>query len=152
MLRRGILLLIAGLVLLFTSCTMATSTPTPRSDVVTIERQPSLFDPESERPTPTPRSGVVTIERVEFVVLESDPLQVQARITGYLSDGCTTFAGISQQREGHVITITVKAVHSGAEICTAIAPMLDQSVMLEGSFTPGQYTVIVNGTAYQLTV
>ena len=102
--------------------------------------------------TPTPRSGVVTIERVEFVVLESYPLQVQAHITGYLADGCTTFAGISQQREGHVITITVKAVHSGAEICTAIAPMLDQSVMLEGSFTPGQYTVIVNGTAYQLTV
>ena len=127
MLRRGMLLLIVGLVFLLTSCTMTTSTPTPRS-------------------------GVVTIERVEFVVLESYPLQVQAHITGYLGDGCTTFAGISQQREGHVITITVKAVHSGAEICTAIAPMLDQSVMLEGSFTPGQYTVIVNGTAYQLTV
>ena len=127
MLRRGMLLLIVGLVFLLTSCTMTTSTPTPRS-------------------------GVVTIERVEFVVLESYPLQVQAHITGYLGDGCTTFAGISQQREGHVITIMVKAVHSGAEICTAIAPMLDQSVMLEGSFTPGQYTVIVNGTAYQLTV
>ncbi|MBO9375083.1 MAG: hypothetical protein J7459_17235, partial [Chloroflexus sp.] len=66
MLRRGMLLLIVGLVFLLTSCTMTTSTPTPRS-------------------------GVVTIERVEFVVLESYPLQVQARITGYLGDGCTTF-------------------------------------------------------------
>lgn len=127
MLRRSMLLLIVGLVFLLTSCTMTTSTPTPRS-------------------------GVVTIERVEFVVLESYPLQVQAHITGYLGDGCTTLTGISQQREGHVITITVKAIHSGAEMCPAIAPMLDQSVMLEGSFTPGQYTVIVNGTAYQLTV
>lgn len=125
MLRRIILLVIAGLILILTACTTA---------------------------TPTPRAGIVTIERVDFAVLESNPPQVQAHIVGYLGDGCTTFAGINQRREGNVITITVNAAHSGAEVCPAIAPLLDQRIMLEGPFTAGQYTVIVNGVEYQVTI
>lgn len=70
---------------------------------------------------------------------------MQAHIVGYLGDGCTTLAGITQQRDSNTITITVKVVHSGAEVCTAITPVIDQRVMLEGMFTPGEYTVIVNG-------
>ncbi|MCS6889512.1 MAG: hypothetical protein NZQ09_15005 [Chloroflexus sp.] len=127
MLHRIILLAITALMLMLTACTPATTTPMPRP-------------------------GIVTIEQVDLSVMESNPPQVQAHITGYLGDGCTTFAGITQQREGNTITITVSATHSGAEMCPAIAPLVDQRVMLEGPFAPGQYTVIVNGTEYQLTI
>lgn len=127
MLHRIMLLVIAGLMLLLTACAAAT-------------------------PGPTARPGIVTIEKVDLLVMESNPPQVQAHITGYLGDGCTTFAGMTQQRDGNTITITVSATHSGAQVCPAIAPLLDQRVMLEGPFVPGQYTVIVNGTAYQLTI
>ncbi|WP_322512123.1 hypothetical protein [Chloroflexus sp.] len=127
MLHRIVLLAITALMLMLTACTPVTTTPMPRP-------------------------GIVTIERVDLLVMESNPPQVQAHITGYLGDGCTTFAGITQQREGNTITITVSATHSGAEMCPAIAPLVDQRVMLEGPFAPGQYTVIVNGTEYQLTI
>ncbi|GIV91311.1 MAG: hypothetical protein KatS3mg056_0020 [Chloroflexus sp.] len=60
--------------------------------------------------------------------------------------------GSISSREGNVITITVNAAHSGAEVCPAIAPLLDQRIMLEGPFTAGQYTVIVNGVEYQVTI
>jgi hypothetical protein len=122
MIRRIVVLVILGLTLLLTACV------------------------QSLRP------GVVTIDRVDLVVMESNPPRVQAHIVGYLGDGCTTLAGITQQRDGNTITITVKAVHSGAEVCTAIAPVIDQRVMLEGTFTPGEYTVIVNGVAHPLTI
>ncbi len=101
---------------------------------------------------PTTRPGVVTIERVDLLILESQPPQVQAHIIGYLGDGCTSLSGITQQRDGTTITITVHALHSGAQICTAIAPLVDQRVMLEGPFASGQYTVIVNGVAYELVI
>ncbi|MCX7859918.1 hypothetical protein [Chloroflexus sp.] len=127
MLHRIVLLAITALMLMLTACSPATTTPMPRP-------------------------GIVTIEQVDLSVMESNPPQVQAHITGYLGDGCTTFAGITQQREGNTITITVSATHSGAEMCPAIAPLVDQRVMLEGPFAPGQYTVIVNGTEYQLTI
>jgi len=122
MIRRIVVLVILGLTLLLTACV------------------------QSLRP------GVVTIDRVDLVVMESNPPRVQAHIVGYLGDGCTTLAGITQQRDGNTITITVKAVHSGAEVCTAIAPVIDQRVMLEGTFTPGEYTVIVNRVAHPLTI
>ncbi|WP_298821573.1 hypothetical protein [Chloroflexus sp.] len=125
--RRFFLLAIAALMLWLTACAAAA-------------------------PTPTSRPGVVTVERVDLLVMESNPPRVQAHIVGYLGDGCTTFAGINQQRSGNTITITVSAIHSGAEVCTAIAPLLDQRVMLDGTFAPGQYTVIINGTEYQLTI
>lgn len=122
MIRRIVVLVIIGLTLLLTACV------------------------QSLRP------GVITIDRVDLVVMESNPPRVQAHIVGYLGDGCTTLAGITQQRDGNTITLTVKAIHSGAEVCTAIAPVIDQRVMLEGTFTPGEYTVIVNGVAYPLTI
>lgn len=127
MLHRIVLLAITALMLMLTACTPVTTTPMPRP-------------------------GIVTIEQVDLSVMESNPPQVQVHITGYLGDGCTTFAGITQQREGNTISITVSATHSGAEMCPAIAPLVDQRVMLEGPFAPGQYTVIVNGTEYQLTI
>ncbi|MGB9737497.1 MAG: hypothetical protein C0184_14725 [Chloroflexus aggregans] len=122
MIRRLVIVVIIGLTLLLTACV------------------------QSLRP------GIITIDRVDLVVMESNPPRVQAHIVGHLGDGCTTLASITQHRDGNTITITVKAIHSGAEVCAAIAPVFDQRVMIEGTFTPGEYTVIVNGVAHPLTI
>ncbi|WP_049762668.1 hypothetical protein [Chloroflexus aggregans] len=54
--------------------------------------------------------------------MESNPPRVQAHIVGYLGDGCTTLAGIIQQRDGNTITML-----SGTSRGTACrAPTVDQ--------------------------
>jgi hypothetical protein len=51
-----------------------------------------------------------------------------------------------------VIQVTLNAVHSGAEVCTAIAPVVDERIMLEGLFPPGEYTLEILGDRISFTV
>lgn len=96
---------------------------------------------------PVPREGVITIETVEVTVAESFPVQVIAHVRGFLGDGCTSLGAITQERTGNTIKVTIAATHSGAEVCTMIAPMVDERISLEGEFPAGEYVVEVNGVA-----
>ncbi|GAB4435884.1 MAG: hypothetical protein OHK0015_27150 [Chloroflexi bacterium OHK40] len=103
-------------------------------------------------PTPTPRTMPAEITGVEVEVLESQPVQVVAFVSGGLGDGCTSLGPISQARSGSTIELTVNATHSGAEACTMIYQTFEERIPLEGEFAPGQYTLIVNGSAHSFTV
>lgn len=103
-------------------------------------------------PRPAPPPAELSIESIEVLVLESDPVQVVAHVQGWLGDGCTTLAPITQTRSGSVIEVTLNAVHSGAEVCTAIAPVVDERIMLEGLFPPGEYTLEILGDRISFTV
>ncbi len=103
-------------------------------------------------PRPAPPPGVLSVERIDVQVLESDPVQVVAHVQGWLGDGCTTLGPISQTRSGAVIQVTLDAVHSGADLCTAIAPVVDERITLEGDFPPGEYILEILGDQISFTV
>jgi hypothetical protein len=97
-------------------------------------------------------SGRVQIDRLDVQIAESFPPQIFVRIQGVLGDGCTTLGEISQRRQGNTIDVTVATKHSGAEVCTMIAQLVDQTIRLEGDFPPGDYIVRVNGVEQQFRV
>jgi hypothetical protein len=103
-------------------------------------------------PRPVPPPGVLSIERIEVLVQESDPVQVVAHVQGWLGDGCTTLGPITQTRSGSVIQVTMGAVHSGAQACAAIAPVVDERIVLEGLFPPGEYILEIQGQRISFTV
>jgi hypothetical protein len=99
-----------------------------------------------------PTSGLAQIDSVDVRVAESFPPQVFVHIRGTLGDGCTSLGTISQERKDNAITVTVRTNHSGADACTAIATLLDETIRLDGDFGPGQYTVTVNGVVQTFTI
>lgn len=101
---------------------------------------------------PQPRAVPVQIDTVTTAILESDPVRLQVRLQGYLGDGCTSLGEIAQQRDGNTIRITVTGVHSGAEVCTAIAQILDETLIFDGPFAPGEVLVQVNGVETRVTI
>jgi hypothetical protein len=106
---------------------------------------PALGPAQPAGPTqPGPFSEPATIEMVEVELRESDPVQVVAHIEGYMANGCYSLGEISQRRDGNQIEVTVLADHSGAEVCTMQLQPIDERVLLEGDFAPGEYTLRVN--------
>lgn len=96
--------------------------------------------------------GQLNIDSIEIRIAESSPVQVFANVKGSLGDGCTSLGAITQKRSGNTIDVTVGVNHSGAQVCTAIAQLVDQNIQLEGEFPPGNYTVRVNGMERTFTV
>ncbi|MCG8349918.1 MAG: hypothetical protein MI924_19305 [Chloroflexales bacterium] len=101
--------------------------------------------------TPPPQ-GTLTIDTIKVDIAESEPVQVFVHVQGYLGDGCTSLGAIEQQRNDNVVEVTIQARHSGAEVCTMIAPVVDERIQLEGDFPPGGYIVRVNGVEQIFTI
>lgn len=101
---------------------------------------------------PMPYETPAQIDSVEVQIAESHPVQVFAQVKGTLGDGCTSLGTISQKRNTNTIEVTVLANHTGAEVCTMIAQIIDKNIALEGDFPAGQYVVRVNGVEKQFSV
>jgi hypothetical protein len=97
-------------------------------------------------PSPLPRDGLVTVTSVEFILATSFPAQVSARIQGTVPDGCTQVGAIAQQRDGNVITVTIRSHRPTDGPCTTALKDVVVDLRLEGAFGPGTYTVRINGT------
>lgn len=95
---------------------------------------------------------LMQIDSVDVQVAESAPIQVTAHVQGTLADGCTTLSNISQERTDNTINIVLTAEHSGDEACIMVAPMIDETVVLDGDFPPGEYTVRVGEIEQTFTV
>ncbi|MEM8534407.1 MAG: hypothetical protein AAGF95_26420 [Chloroflexota bacterium] len=106
--------------------------------------------------TPTggsePSADLMQIDSVDVQVAESAPAQVTAHIQGTLMDGCTSLSNISQERTDNTINIVLTAEHSDDEACIMVAPMIDETIVLDGDFPPGEYTVRVGDTEQTFTV
>jgi hypothetical protein len=106
----------------------------------------------NDAPRPAPRPAEMSIEQIEVVVQESHPVRVVAHVKGWLGDGCTTLAPITQSRSENVIRVQIEAVRANAEICSTIAPVVDAQIELEGAFPPGEYTLEILGDRITFTV
>jgi inhibitor of cysteine peptidase len=91
------------------------------------------------------QDGLLQVDNVEVQVAESFPPQVSVRVQGTLGNGCYSLGEIRQQRNGNTIEVTITTKHSGSEVCTMIAQIVDEKITLEGDFQSGEYIVRVNG-------
>ena len=92
-----------------------------------------------------PTIGLATVEEIDFLTLESFPVQIFVIASGYLPDPCTEIYQISQEREGNTFFITIKTYRSPGFCIQVLAPF-EEVIPLEVYGLPaGTYTVEVNG-------
>jgi inhibitor of cysteine peptidase len=121
-----------------------TATPTPSMD------GPVTSDDPTATPTAAPSSLVVTgeakVDSVEFMVLESFPVQIRALVKGNLPDGCTTISEVTQTRDENHFTVKIATVRPANEMCTMVLVPYTQSIALDVyGLHKGTYTVDING-------
>jgi hypothetical protein len=88
----------------------------------------------------SPVQGNVNVTHAQVFIKDG---RVQALVQGELGDGCTSLQPIRQRRTANTIDITVTFRREG-EVCTMIMQFVNEWVVLDGSFTPGEYTVRAN--------
>ncbi len=98
-------------------------------------------------PTATPGAAPtripLVIERAETVVLESYPLQLQLRVSGYQQDGCRVPVETLIARDGNTITVHIFRELPPDALCTQVILSYEDTIML-GDFPSGHYTLRVN--------
>lgn len=116
-------------------------------------------EPEpTETPAPTdlpsePVTGTANVESIQILMLESFPVQVNARMRGILSDGCTTIDQINTERSGNDFTITVTTFRPADAVCTEAVVPFDEVVALDVlGLNAGTYNVTANGVSGTFTL
>jgi len=85
------------------------------------------------------------IHQVDVYIMESYPEQIGVHIRGGLSDGCTTFHGLTVTREGNVVNIEVTVQRPRGVDCPAVYNYFEQNVNLGTDFAFGTtFTLNVN--------
>jgi hypothetical protein len=92
------------------------------------------------------------VDSVQVSVGATRPAQVIARVTGTLGSGCDYLHAIEQSRQGNEVVIQVKRSRFTPGPCTMIHKSFEQELGLAGGFTPGDYTLRVNGVTRTFTV
>ncbi len=93
------------------------------------------------------------VQRIEVVVLDSEPAQVRVVAYGYLPDGCTTVAGISQTRDDRTFRAVIRTTRPAAALCTQMIIRFQETFPLDvGGLPAGAYTVDVNGVTGAFTL
>jgi len=106
---------------------------------------------QPDTPPATPASDLVieqgkgvTVESLEVMILESFPVQVNAIVSGYFSDGCTTLEKIDVEREtDQIFTINIVTRRPSGDVsCTMAIVPFEETVALDVAGLPaGEYTV-----------
>jgi hypothetical protein len=78
--------------------------------------------------------------------------QVSLDLEGVIPSGCSHFEQVVQWREGNQIVVRALARHSGAEVCTMIAQIYQDTIVLDGPLPPGEYGIDVNGVMRSVRV
>jgi hypothetical protein len=98
-----------------------------------------------EGPVTSPDTGMAVVEGLDVRILESFPVQVQAVVTGYLPDGCTTITGVEATNEGTTFRIRIATDRPADAMCTQQVVPFEQVVGLNTTGLPaGNYQVVVN--------
>lgn len=94
----------------------------------------------------------IQIDQVEVQIAGSWPVQVSARVTGVIGDGCSSVRPVIQQREGNTITLTINRQRPANAICTQIAKLYEEIIRLDGNFPADAYVLKVNDVTRTFTI
>lgn len=105
---------------------------------------------------PTLPAGLVqsltVIERVEALIMESYPQQISLNVSGYQPDGCSFPVVVQQTREGSTVRVSIYREMPIDIVCAMILQPYRDTIVLEGAFEPGSYTIDVNGFVITVTI
>lgn len=141
--RRWIFFLVFSLLLVSNACD-GDPTVVPGTDPALTPGSPVLT-PTMTVP-PSVSQGQIFLDALQVAVLESFPVEVQATLSGNLSDGCTSLAGINVQRQDNTFILVVMTNYDATIGCTQALVPFTETVPLDVTGLPaGTYTVMANG-------
>ena len=98
-------------------------------------------------------TGEAIVESIEVRILESDPVQIEAVVRGFLPDACTTLADSSVGLAGNSYQITLTTSRPADRMCAQMVTRFEQVVKL-GSPEPatGAYEVRAGAVVESFTL
>ncbi|MCP4424304.1 MAG: hypothetical protein GY803_07435 [Chloroflexi bacterium] len=109
--------------------------------------------PPTDEPNDEPVTGEALVESIQLLILESFPVQVNARVRGILPDGCTSLDQINTERTGSDFTITITTLRPANAVCTSAAVPFDEAIGLDVfGMDAGTYAVTANGVSGSFTL
>lgn len=113
----------------------------------------ATLPPPTDAPVSEAITGTATVESIQILLLESFPVQVNARMRGILPDGCTTIDQITTNKSGNDFTIIVTTFRPADAICTEAVVPFDEVVALDVlGLDAGTYNVTANGVSGTFTL
>jgi hypothetical protein len=123
--------------------------------VVTAACWPFDASAPGDEPTTTlPIAGrlPVYIDSAELLQLESWPVQVKLILRGTLPTPCHTLAwDLSEPDADGRIVLSVFSTADLDQVCTQVLEPFEQTIDI-GSFTSGDYVLVVNGVEYPFSI
>lgn len=96
-------------------------------------------------------TGPAFVEDVEFVFLESYPVQVRATITGNVPTPChTAEASVADPVDGRIV-VEVTSAAPADQMCAQVLEPFELTVDV-GDFETGDYAVVIDGVEYPFTI
>jgi hypothetical protein len=118
-----------------------------------------VAQPAPVRPVDPPEAIAVpatqsftTLFAVDVLVMESFPMQVQLQVQGEHGDGCELPVIVEQSREGNTVTVSIYRVLPADTFCPMMLQPYEASLMLDGTFEPGDYVFVVNNLVVEQTL
>jgi hypothetical protein len=146
---KTIALLIAAL-LTFAACgdDGAASSTTASGDETVSSDDPTTTAPPSSRTEP----GPATIDSIEFLFLESYPVQVMAVVRGTMPTPCHDLAWEAGMPDASGrVTLEVSSLYDPAEVCAQVIAEFEENIPI-GSFESGEYALVADGVEYPFTI
>jgi hypothetical protein len=95
---------------------------------------------------PQQSEGQAFVESLQVNILESFPIQVQAVVSGNLSDGCTSLATINVQQQDNTFMLDLVTNYDTQMVCTqALVPFSEAVALSVAGLPSGTYTVTADG-------
>lgn len=93
----------------------------------------------------------IQIDSVDVLVMETAPPTVAAHVRGVVGDGCSALHSVVHKRSGSTVVITILRQRPRNAICTHVALLYDERILLVGPFPAGHYVLRVNEVERQFT-
>jgi inhibitor of cysteine peptidase len=94
-------------------------------------------------------TGLAHIAGVEVQTASDPPVVV---IRGWLSDACTRLYGITEERTGNRILLTVETTRPKDMACAQVIKEFEEHYTLQSDLEPGDYVLIVNDVTVEFSV
>lgn len=92
----------------------------------------------------------ILIDSVNINVMESFPMQISLDVEGTIQDGCQFPVIVEQTLTDNTITVQIYREVPADVMCPAMIGSYTDTISLEGTFEPGEYTIIVNNQTFEI--
>lgn len=108
-------------------------------------------DEDAEGSDTTRDDSQAFVESVEFLFLESYPVQVRATVAGNLPTPCHQLAWNLDDSDPEAPVLDVWSTSDPDEVCAQVLEPFTETIDL-GSFETGNYVLVVNGESHPFSI